>query len=311
MGLRIITNVNSIKGQRTLGLVTKALNEAMEHISSGYRINKAADDAAGLAISEKLKAQVRGMAQARRNAYDGVSLVQTAEGGLNEISNILIRLRELSVQAASDTIGPSERSFLQKEFTSLRDEVDRIALSADYNGTRLLTGETELPPSLAEQSNKSPLEFQIGASYMESVDGMHVGNPVNIIRLDLRDLNAMTGGEGSLNLRSLESEEEDVRIDTKHSAQKALSRLDEALTQVASYRAKLGAIQNRLGSTTNNLSIAIENLSEARSRIRDADYAAETAEVTKQRILQQSGIAVLAQANQQPELALRLLQSQG
>lgn len=308
MGLRIITNVNSLQAQRTLGLTTNRLNEATQHISSGFRINKAADDAAGLAISEKLKSEVRSLGQARRNAQDAVSLVQTAEGGLNEITNILARLKELSIQAASDTIGPVERGYLEREFTALTDEIDRIALSSDYNGTRLLTGTAEVAPSLVANSNESPLEFQIGANYNRDVDGLTVENPVDIIRLDLSRINALTEGEGSLLLRGDGDDIEAIRVDTKQGAQVAIARLDEALGQVQSYRATLGAVQNRLGSTSTNLSIRIENLSAANSRIRDADFAHEVAEMTKERILQQAGISVLASANQLPELALRLLQ---
>jgi flagellin len=306
MGLRIQTNVQSINAQRQLGLSTARLNSHQEKLSSGFRINKAADDAAGLAISENLRSEVRGMQQARRNAQDGISLVQTAEGGLNEITNILTRLRELTVQAASDTIGPTERGFLQKEFSALKDEVDRIATSADFNGTKLLVGRTQLPDDMQSKANPPPLEIQVGTDWHPLLDGREQQNPTNIIRIDLQDMNALTDGPNSLEIgNSLNSE--GTRIDTKELAQLSMDKLDQALEKVNSYRASLGAVQNRLQSTVNNLGIRIENLDAAKSRIKDADFAEETAGMTQQQILQQAGVSVLAQSNQLPQLALKLL----
>lgn len=306
MGLRIQTNVNSINAQRQLGLTTHKLNAHSEKLSSGFRINKAADDAAGLAIATKLDAQIRSLRQSKRNAQDGVSLVQTAEGGLNEITNIIVRLKELTVQAASDTIGNTERGYLQREFSSLKDEIDRIATAAEFNGTRLLVGETPLPESLTKDSNPPPLEVQVGAQYFRDVDGLDVRNPVNVIRIDLRDINAMTEGFGSLDLGNA-ANAEGTRIDSKHSAQKSMERIEVALEKVNSFRADLGAIQNRIGSSINNLGIQIENLDSAKSRVKDADYAEETAHMVQQTILQKAGLSVLAQANSMPELALKLL----
>jgi flagellin len=285
---------------------TLALNSHMEKISSGYRINKAADDAAGLAISEKLRADVRGLAQAKRNANDAISLVQTAEGGLNEITNIVVRLRELGVQAASDTIGNIERGYLQREFSELKNEIDRIAYSTEYNGTKLLTGNAELPEVLAQNSNPAPLEFQVAQNYYPEIDGLDQKNPVNIIRFELQDFKALTHGDGSLNLGQ-GNEEGSVRVDTKQEAQSSLSKLDFAIEKVNNYRASLGATQNRLISTVSNLGIQIENLESAKSRIKDTDYAEEASNVAKQQVLQQAGVSVLAQANQQPSLALKLL----
>ncbi|NBX16836.1 MAG: flagellin FliC [Proteobacteria bacterium] len=306
MGLRIQTNVQSINAQRQLGLSTSRLNSHQEKLSSGFRINKAADDAAGLAISENLRSEVRGMQQARRNAQDGISLVQTAEGGLNEITNILTRLRELTVQAASDTIGPTERGFLQKEFSALKDEVDRIATSADFNGTKLLVGRTQLPDDMQSKANPPPLEIQVGTDWHPLLDGREQLNPTNIIRIDLQDMNALTDGPNSLEIgNSLNSE--GTRIDTKELAQLSMDKLDQALEKVNSYRASLGAVQNRLQSSVNNLGIRIENLDAAKSRIKDADFAEETAGMTQQQILQQAGVSVLAQSNQLPQLALKLL----
>ncbi|MEY4066372.1 MAG: hypothetical protein RIR26_2580 [Pseudomonadota bacterium] len=306
MGLRIQTNVQSIFAQRQLGLSTQRLNTHLERLSSGFRINKAADDAAGLAISENLRAEVKGLQQARRNTQDGISLVQTAEGGLNEITNILTRLRELSVQSASDTIGPTERGFLQKEFFALKDEVDRIATSSDFNGTKLLVGQTPLPDEIDSASNEAPLEIQVGADWHPLLDGRENRNPTNIIRIDLQDMNALTDGPNSLNIGNTENPD-GTRIDTKEQAQQSIARLDDAIERVNSYRASLGAIQNRLLSTVNNLGIRIENLDAAKSRIKDADFAEESASMTQQQILQQAGVAVLSQANQVPQLALKLL----
>lgn len=308
MGLRIATNVQSLNARRTLGLTTEKLARHQEKMASGYRINRAADDAAGLAISEKMKAQIRSLNQARRNASDGISLVQTAEGGLNEISNILGRLKELSIQSASDTIGDTERGYLQREFTALKDEIDRIATSAEFNGTHLLAGDPmNLPEGMRRNSNVPPLEIQVGADYILPEDSLESRNPIDIIRVDLRRLNSLTTGEGSLELGH-EGVEGETRIDKKAAAQQTISRIDGALEKVSSHRATLGAIQNRLISTTNNLSIQVENIDQAKSRIKDADYAEESAQVAQQSILQQAGVSVLAQANQLPNLALKLLQ---
>lgn len=306
MGLRIQTNIQSINAQRQLGLSTARLNSHQEKLSSGFRINKAADDAAGLAISENLRTEVRGMQQARRNAQDGISLVQTAEGGLNEITNILSRLRELSVQSASDTIGPTERGFLQKEFGALKDEVDRIANSADFNGTKLLIGRTQLPADIETSGNEPPLEIQVGTDWHPLLDGREQTNPTNVIRIDIQDMNALTDGPNSLDIGSAQNPD-GTRIDTKELAQLSMEKLDKAIDRVNSYRATLGAVQNRLQSAVSNLGIRIENLDAAKSRIKDADFAEETAGMTQQQILQQAGVAVLSQSNQLPQLALKLL----
>jgi len=306
MGLRIQTNVQSIVAQRMLGINTREVNSRMEKLSSGFRINRAADDAAGLAIAENLKSDVRGLTQAKRNANDGISLVQTAEGGLNEITNIVARLRELSVQGASDTIGPVERGFLQKEFGALKDEIDRIAYASDFNGTRLLVGNNPVPDALLHNHNPPPLEIQVGKDYFREVDGLHVANPTHVIRVDLRELNAMTEGEGSLQIGNSQSAD-GTRVDTKDKAQQSIMVLDSALERINGYRATLGAIQNRLTSTVGNLGSQIENLEQAKSRIKDADFAEESSAMAKANVLQQAGVSVLTQANQLPQLALKLL----
>jgi flagellin len=307
MGLRIRTNVQSLTAQRHMQLSTEELGKSSERLASGYRINKGADDAAGYAISEVLRADVRSLTQARRNANDGVSLIEVAEGGLSEINNIMVRLRELSVQAASDTIGQRERGYLNQEFYALKDEVDRIAISTEFNGTRLLTGNAQIPEELLKDHNFSPLEIQVGKDYYPNADSLEARNPINVIRIDMSKLNAFTEGEGSLGIGSA-ANEEGTRVDSKPSAQMSIERLDEAMQKVASYRADLGAIQNRLEKTDKAIAIQIEALSTAKSRIKDVDFASETANMTQANILQQAGAAVLAQANQQPQIALKLLQ---
>ena len=307
MGLRIQTNVQSLIAQRNLGTATETNGQSMEKLSSGFRINKASDDAAGLAISEKLKADVRGLNMAKRNANDGVSLVQTAEGGLNEIGNILSRLRELSVQASSDTVGNNERGFLNKEYGALKDEIDRITNTTEFNGTRLLVGQQDdLAESLKNKANKYPLEIQVGKDYSTDVDALSVRNPTDVIRIDLQDYRMFTEGETGLNLGQSDNED-GTRVDSKEKAQMSISVLDKAINKVSDFRSYLGSIQSRLGSTINNLSIQSENFSAANSRIRDTDFAEETAKMTQSTILKNAGISVLSQANQSPQAALRLL----
>lgn len=276
MGLRINTNVASLNARRNLMGTKLNLDKSLERLSSGFRINRAGDDAAGLAISENLRAQVRGLKQAGRNAQDGISLIQVAEGGLNEVSNILIRLRELAVQAASDTVGPVERQFLNVEYDQLVSEIDRIADGTEFNGTPLLSGTGAI------------LDFQVGTR-----------NDPNIDRLsfDASKADANSAALG-INLTS---------VADKASAQNSLGAIDSAIVSVSAMRADFGAVQNRLQSTINNLQIALENLSAANSRIRDVDIAEETAELTKSNVLMQAGTSVLAQANQSANAALSLL----
>jgi len=276
MSIRINTNIASINAQRNLSRTRNDLNSTLEKLSSGYRINRAGDDAAGLAISEHLRAQIRGLKQAVRNANDGISMVQVAEGSLNEISSILIRLRELAVQAASDTVGPVERQFLNLEYQQLTQEIDRIADGTEFNKTKLLNGTGAI------------FEIQIGT-----------GNDPNIDRItfDASSVDANVSALG-INLTS---------VNDQASAQNSLSALDSAITSVSGMRAEFGAIQNRLQSVTNNLEVSIENVSAANSRVRDTDIAAETAELAKNNILMQAGTSVLAQANQSSSIALNLL----
>jgi flagellin len=284
-----------------------ANTQSAEKLSSGYRINKASDDAAGLAISEKLKADIRGLNMAKRNANDGISLVQTAEGGLNEVGNILSRLRELSVQGASDTVGDNERGFLNKEFAQLKDEIDRITKSTEYNGTMLLVGDqSNLSENLKNRSNQYPLEIQVGKNYYADVDGLDQRNAVNIIKIDLQNIDVNTEGEAGLDIGASDNEN-GTRVDNKVSAQNSIDKMDKAINKVSGYRAYLGAIQSRLTSSVTNLSIQSENNSAANSRIRDTDFAEETAKSTQSSIIKQAGVAILSQANQSPQAALRLL----
>ena len=283
-------------------------------LSSGYRINKAADDAAGLAISTNLRAEIRGLNQAKRNTNDGISLIQTAEGGLYEIQNILIRLKELSVQSASDTIGIQERDYLHQEYSYLTQEIERISLSTDYNGTRLLVGDpSKLDYELQKDSNYFPLEIQVGHEYNPISDSLSASNPINIIRLDLSRINSLPSGEDGLGLMNevnTEDEEDNdqaIGLTTKNKAREAINKIDTAITKVSEHRAYLGSLQNRLTSAVNSLSISTESLSSAKSRILDLDYAEESAEFTQSSILVKSGMAVLSQANQLPEMALVLL----
>lgn len=277
MGLRISTNVASINGQRNLLNSQLAMSNSMAQLSSGSRINKAADDAAGLAISENLKAQIRSARQANRNANDGISLVQTAEGGLNEIGNIVTRLRELGIQAASDTIGDRERQLVNKEVMQLKEEAQRIATVTTWGSTRLLDGSTPT------------YDFQVGLFNNAESDRISFVASENVATIDALGL-----GE--------------VDYATKEGARTALAALDEAQMRVNASRANLGALQNRLISTVNNLGIAEENMSAANSRIRDTDIAAATSELAKNNVLLQSSTATLSQANQTGQLALKLLQ---
>lgn len=304
MGLRIKTNITSVNAQRQLGKSTRQLKSSMEKLSSGERINRSADDAAGLAVSENLKADVRSLNMAKRNANDGISLVQTAEGGLTEVSSMLVRLRELAIQSASDTIGNREREFVDKEFLQLKDEIDRIAASTEFNGTRLLVGQRDLPDDMGEAPNQFPLEIQVSKDYYSDTDAIDQRNPVNIIKIDFGMINAFTSGEGSLGLGE---HEEGTRVNSKDSAQQSIATLDDAIFKVNDYRSYLGSVQNRLMSSVRNLEVQSENLTEATSRIRDTDFASETARMTQQSILQQAGTSVLANANTQPQIALSLL----
>ncbi|MBY0314244.1 MAG: flagellin FliC [Bdellovibrionales bacterium] len=276
MSLRINTNLASLNSQRQLFNTNLAMQNNLKRLSSGYRINNAADDAAGLAISENLRAQIRGLKQANRNANDGVSLAQVAEGGLNEVSNMLIRMRELSVQAASDTVGDTERNFIDMEFQALKKEIQRVAEVTEYNGQELLNG------------LGGAIDIQVG---------VHNDPFQDRITFDAGRADSTVDALG-LTAESTVGKEE---------ARTALGVIDDALTRTNAMRSDLGAFQNRLVSTINNLNIAHENLSAANSRIRDADIAEETAELTRNNVMLQANTAALSQANSVTNLALKLI----
>ncbi|WP_413613073.1 flagellin [Bdellovibrio sp. HCB-110] len=276
MGMRISTNVSAINAQRTMVNSQRQIGKSMEQLSSGSRINKAADDAAGLAISENLKSQIRSLSQAGRNANDGISMVQTAEGGLSEISNILTRMRELGVQASSDTVGDVERGFLDKEIQQLKSEAQRITQTTKFGTTKLLDGSGD------------KFDFQVG-----------IGNDQEADRI------SFNAGETDATTASLGIDGFD--FSSKSGAQEALSQIDSAQSQVNGYRANLGALQNRLQSTVDNLGVQHENISAANSRIRDTDVALASAESTRNSVLLQANTSVLAQANAMPNSALKLI----
>ena len=252
------------------------MEKALARLSSGFRINQAADDAAGLAISENMRGLIRGLKQASRNSEDGVSMVQVAVGGLKEISNMLIRLRELGVQAASDTLGDTERRFIDVEYQQLKSEIQRVAEVTQFNGRDLLNG-----------------------------TGGIVDIQVNTHNDPFKDRISFNSSASNSSLTALGMMGENVA--TKTQAQQSLSAVDSAMTSVNAMRANFGALQNRLGSTIANLSIAHENMSAANSRIRDTDVAEETAELTRNSILLQAGVSVIGQANSAQQIALKLL----
>ncbi len=273
MGLRINTNIGSINTQRHLYNTTARFQKSMEKLSSGLRINRAGDDAAGLAISEGLKADIRALDQAGRNAADGVSLVQTGEGALDEVSNLLVRMKELAEQSLNGTIGDSERTYIDSEYTALTEEIDRIAAATEFNGVELLSG------------NGGSVDIQVGIG-AALTDRVAVDLNTN---MDSGTLGTTTG------------------VGTAANAQTAIAEIDAAIDTVSGVRADFGAIQNRLESSMRNISMTAENLAAANSRIRDVDVAKETSVMTSNQILQQAGVSILAQANMSTSLAMNLL----
>jgi len=275
MALRINYNLAASVAQRSLATSQDAYSRQAERLSTGLRINKAGDDAAGLAVSEKLKNQIRGLNQAQRNAQDGISLIQTAEGALNETHTILSRMRELAVQSANDTLTASDRANLSTEFTHLYAEVERIANTTQFNTS----------PLLNSSGAATALTFQIGANGGDT----------------------LVFTTGSARATSLEVTMSALTITAQSVAASGISSLDAAINVVSKNRADFGALQNRLESTIRSLGVASENTSAANSRIVDADIAASMSELVRAQILQQAGISVLAQANQAPSLVLQLL----
>lgn len=276
MPLSIRTNMASLESQRNMFSTRSAVDSSLSRLSSGYRITKAGDDAAGLGVSSNLMAQIRSYGQAVRNAQDGISLIQTAEGALEESSNILYRMRELAMQAASDGIGASERAFIQTETDALRTELNRIGDVTEFNGTKLLDG------------SATDLNFQVG---IRNTANDRV--TITTAQMDVADTNQLVGAA--------------LDVDSVTDAQAALATIDTAIADVSEARATFGAIGNRFNSTLSTIQVSQNNLSEAYSRIRDVDVAEETSRLTRNQILLQAGVSSLAQANQIPLVALKLL----
>lgn len=273
MGLRVNTNIASINAQRNLADTTQRLQKSLQRLSSGLRISRASDDAAGLAISEGFRAEIRGLAQASRNANDGISLLQIAEGALNETSNLLIRMRELAIQAANGTLGSSERDTIEAEFQDLSSEITRIANVTTFNGIAIL-------------NSTSAIVFQIGSQGTSS---------------DTITVSGVQAGASAIGIAST------VHVSSIGAATSAIDTIDSAISTVASLRATFGSAQNRLESTIRSLAVALENTAAAESQIRDVDFASETAELTRNQVLQQAGISILGQANVSTQSALSLL----
>ena len=280
MALRINYNLAASVAQRSLASSQDNYATQAQRLSTGLRINKASDDGAGMAVSERLKNQVRGLNQAARNAQDGISLIQTAEGAMSEAHNILARMRELAVQAANDTITNTDRTNLNTEFTSLLAEIDRIANSTQFNGVAVLTG------------GSTAMKLQIGANTDSGGD--------NVFTLNVTPA-------GSFYASVLSPTMSDMGVTTQSIANLAISSLDYAINKVSTARTQIGSMQSRLESATRTLGVASENAAAANSRIADADVAASMSELVRAQILQQAGVSVLAQANQAPSLVLQLL----
>ncbi|MBM4130587.1 flagellin FliC [bacterium] len=273
MGIRINTNVSSINTRRHLTNSTNAFHKSMEKLSSGLRINRAGDDAAGLAISENLKSDIRALNQAARNAADGISLIQTAEGSLDEVSNILLRMKELAEQSLNGTLSDTDRGYLNAEYTALTQEIDRISDGVDFNGVKLLDG----------SGSTLGIQVGIGTASSDSV-AIDLGDDLDTVGLGLAST-----------------------VDSASNAASAMDEIDDAISTVVSARGGFGAVQNRLESSIRNINMMSENLSAANSRIRDVDVATETSNLTSNQILQQAGVAMLAQANMSTSLAMNLL----
>ena len=279
MTISILTNTASLAAQRNLNTTQTALASSIGRLSSGMRINTASDDSAGLGISENLKSDLRSLGQAQRNANDGISMTQVAEGSMNEMSGIVTRMRELAVQSANGSLGGTERGYIQTEFKELRNEINRISAVTEFNGQKLVDG-----------SASTGLAFQIG---------MH--NSANDrIALSITKLTTSTLGSASLHIAS-------ATLSTVTGSRDALAVFDKAIDQLSTARSKVGAVQNRMQVCISNLAVGQENLAAANSRIRDVDVASESAALTKSQILSQAGLAVLGQANQLPQAALSLL----
>ena len=281
MGFSMRSNPMSLNAQKVLRGNQAQLNTSLERLSSGFRINKAADDAAGLAISENFRAQIKSFDQARRNANDGVSMLQVAEGAMSEVSNVLTRMRELAVQSSNDSLIGRDRSFLNSEFSALKSEIDRISEVTEFNGKFLVNGNL----------SASGVDFQIGIEATAN----------DRLTVTIADIGtAAIGSSGSSTLNN-------TQLTEKTSSRNALDVIDAAINDIAQQRSNIGAHQNRLNSTIVNLSNSAENITASNSRIRDVDVASESANMTRNQILVQAGSSMLAQANQAPQMAMQLL----
>ncbi|MBI4665073.1 MAG: flagellin FliC [Nitrospinae bacterium] len=279
--MRVYNNLYSVTAQRHLGNNSGALQKSLERLSSGLRVNRGADDAAGLAISEALRGDIRSLQQASRNASDGVSMINTAEGALSEQSSILVRMRELASQAATGTVGSTERQTINREFNALRNEIDRISAVTEFNGQKLIDGSL--------RSGGSSVVIHVGMQ-ATSNDRINLNTSVDLTAIDSTGLNITN-----------------ISVTHVQSALDSMTRLDSAISTVTEGRGKLGAVQNRLVHTINNLAVSAENLQAAESQIRDADYASEISQFTRNQILVQASTAILAQANLVPQTVLQLL----
>lgn len=284
MPLRVYNNIYSLNAQRHLGNNNASLGTSLERLSSGLRINRGADDAAGLAISESLRADIRSLHQALRNANDGISMINTAEGALSEQASILVRMRELAAQAATGTVGSTERATINREFSALRDEIDRISQVTEFNGQKLVNGGLSGAVGVPSQ-----VVIHVGMQATTN-DRINLNTAVDLTAIDSTGLNIT-----------------DISVTHAQSALDSMARLDSALSVVTNGRGRLGAVQNRLIHTINNLSISAENLQAAESQIRDADYSMEISKFTRNQILVQASTAILAQANLVPQTVLQLL----
>lgn len=304
MALTVNTNIASLTAQRDLVGTQESLQTSLERLSSGLRINSAKDDPAGLALSDKMTAQINGMNQAVRNANDGISMAQTAEGALQESTNLLQRMRELAVQSANGTYGSSERSSLNDEFQQLQQEITRIAQSTQFNGANVLTGSVGSITFQVGANAGTDQQIKLVLSANMTASGLGVGT----VTMSTLTASATYTGSVMTNSATYSVTSGLLNIDTASAATNALSLINGALSQIDTFRGKLGAIQSRLDSTVANLQNISENVSAAKSQIMDTDFAAETANLTRAQILQQAGVAMLKQANAIPQAALTLLQ---
>ena len=344
MALYVNTNISSLNSRRNLSNSTNALDTSYERLASGLRINSAKDDAAGLQISNRLTSQINGLEQGNRNAQDGISYAQTAEGAMDEITNMLQRIRTLSLQSANGSNSAEDRIAIQQEVTQLCEEIDRIAASTTFGGTKILNGETDFTVNAdgsidftrdLSAARDKDISFQVGANHDQTIgialslktSVLNEGDPDDPaddvteefnVGFDMVSLMTANGFEataadvgldqltGFIVTENADSVSFDVRTAT--AAQASLSKIDNFIQSIDSKRAELGAVQNRLESTIRNQSNISENVSDARSRIRDTDFAQETANMTQQNILQQASQTILSQANQRPQIAMQLLQ---